>query len=140
MLCLPLIQSDSSRALLQLPLQDVWRASELARSRSTTCTTGHAVLDAELPNGGCGIVTVRQRPETAKGVIFVTIEDESGTVNVICWPNLVEQQRKELMGAKLLGVYGVWQCERNVRHLVAKRLVDLSHMLGELDTRSRNFH
>ncbi|KAB0325486.1 error-prone DNA polymerase [Janthinobacterium sp. PLB04] len=89
---------------------------------------------------GCGIVTVRQRPETAKGVIFVTIEDESGTVNVICWPNLVEQQRKELMGAKLLGVYGVWQCERNVRHLVAKRLVDLSHMLGELDTKSRNFH
>ncbi len=88
----------------------------------------------------CGIVTVRQRPETAKGVIFVTIEDESGTVNVICWPSLVEQQRKELMGAKLLGVYGVWQCERNVRHLVAKRLVDLSHMLGELDTRSRNFH
>lgn len=89
---------------------------------------------------GCGIVTVRQRPETAKGVVFVTIEDESGNVNVICWPNLVEQQRRELMGAKLLGVYGVWQCERNVRHLVAKRLVDLSHMLGELDTRSRNFH
>lgn len=73
-------------------------------------------------------------------MIFVTIEDESGTVNVICWPNLVEQQRKELMGAKLLEVYGVWQCERNVRHLVAKRHVDLSHMLGELDTRSRNFH
>jgi error-prone DNA polymerase len=89
---------------------------------------------------GCGIVTVRQRPQTANGVVFVTIEDESGTVNVICWPTLVEQQRKEVMGAKLLGVYGVWQCERNVRHLVAKRLVDLSHMLGELDTRSRNFH
>ena len=43
------------------------------------------------------------------------------------------------MGAQLLGVYGVWQCERNVRHLVAKRLVDLSHMLGVLDTKSRNF-
>ncbi|KAB0325494.1 hypothetical protein LSO07_18035 [Janthinobacterium sp. PLB04] len=88
----------------------------------------------------CGIVTVRQRPETANGVIFVTIEDESGTVKVICWPNLVEQQRRELMGAKLLDVYVVWQCERNVRHLVAKRLVDLSHLLGELDTKSRNFH
>ncbi len=49
----------------------------------------------------CGIVTVRQRPETAKGVIFVTIEDKSGTVNVICCPNLMEQQRKELMGANL---------------------------------------
>jgi error-prone DNA polymerase len=89
---------------------------------------------------GCGIVTVRQRPSTAKGVIFITLEDEAGTVNVICWPSLIEQFRREVMAAQLLGVYGVWQCESNVRHLVAKRLVDLSHLLGELDTRSRDFH
>jgi error-prone DNA polymerase len=99
---------------------------------------------ASFSNGqlarGCGIVTVRQRPETAKGVVFITIEDEAGTVNVICWSSLVEQQRREVMGAQLLGVYGVWQSENNVRHLVAKRLVDLSHLLGELDTRSRDFH
>lgn len=95
--------------------------------------------DGQLARG-CGIVTVRQRPETAKGVIFVTLEDETGNVNVIVWPKLVEQQRKELLGASLLGVYGVWQSHRGVRHLVAKRLVDLSHLLGELDVRSRNFH
>ena len=89
---------------------------------------------------GCGIVTVRQRPSTAAGVVFITLEDEAGTVNVICWPSLVEQFRSEVMGAQLLGVYGVWQAESNVRHLVAKRLVDLSHLLGELDTRSRDFH
>ncbi|KQV80983.1 DNA polymerase [Massilia sp. Root351] len=89
---------------------------------------------------GCGIVTVRQRPSTAAGVVFITLEDEAGTVNVICWPSLVEQFRREVMGAQLLGVYGVWQSESNVRHLVAKRLVDLSHLLGELDTRSRDFH
>ena len=89
---------------------------------------------------GCGIVTVRQRPGTAKGVVFITLEDEAGTVNVICWPSLVDEFRREVMGAQLLGVYGIWQCERNVRHLVAKRLVDLSHLLGELDTRSRDFH
>ncbi|NRR33770.1 error-prone DNA polymerase [Oxalobacteraceae bacterium] len=89
---------------------------------------------------GCGIVTVRQRPQTAKGVVFITIEDEAGTVNVICWASLVEQQRREVMGSSLLGVYGIWQSENNVRHLVAKRLVDLSHLLGELDTRSRDFH
>ena len=89
---------------------------------------------------GCGIVTVRQRPGTAKGVVFVTLEDETGNVNVIIWPSLVEQQRIEVMSASLLGVYGVWQCQNNVRNLIAKRLVDLSHMLGELDTRSRNFH
>lgn len=88
---------------------------------------------------GCGLVTVRQRPETAKGVTFLTLEDETGNVNVIVWPNLLEQQRREVMGARLLGVYGQWQCANNVRHLVAKRLVDLTHLLGDLDTRSRDF-
>ncbi len=87
----------------------------------------------------CGIVTVRQRPATAKGVLFVTLEDETGNINVIVWPSLVEQQRKEVLGATLLGVYGVWQREGEIRHLVAKRLVDLSHLLGRLDTSSRNF-
>jgi len=88
---------------------------------------------------GCGIVTVRQRPETAKGVVFVTMEDETGPVNVIVWRDLVDKQRKELLGASLLGVYGIWQCEKNVRHLVAKRLVDLTHLLGRLETSSRDF-
>jgi error-prone DNA polymerase len=88
---------------------------------------------------GCGLVTVRQRPGTAKGVLFLTLEDETGNVNVIVWPSLVEQQRREVLSAPLLGVYGVWQREGEVRHLVAKRLVDLSHLLGGLDTRSRDF-
>ena len=88
---------------------------------------------------GCGIVTVRQRPQTAKGVLFLTIEDETGNVNVICWQNVVEQFRKEIYGASLLGVYGRWQNQQNVRHLIAMRLVDLSHLLGELETRSRDF-
>lgn len=88
---------------------------------------------------GCGIVTTRQRPQTAKGVIFVTLEDETGLVNVIVWPDLVEKQRKELLGSSLLGVYGIWQCQNNVRHLIAKRLVDLSKLLGELNTGSRDF-
>ncbi|WP_062644052.1 error-prone DNA polymerase, partial [Caballeronia arationis] len=86
------------------------------------------------PNGrlarGCGLVTVRQRPGTAKGVMFVTLEDETGNVNVIVWPSLLEKQRKEALGASLLAVYGTWQCEGEVRHLVAQRLVDMSHLLG----------
>ena len=88
---------------------------------------------------GAGIVTGRQRPGTAKGVLFVTIEDETGYVNVIVWPDLVEQYRREVLGASLLGVYGVWQQEGIVRHLVARRLVDLSHLLGRLPTASRDF-
>ncbi len=87
----------------------------------------------------CGIVTVRQRPATAKGTVFVTLEDETGTVNVIVWPALVEQQRKELLHASLLAVYGIWQTENNVHHLIAKRLVDLSDLLGSLQTESRDF-
>ncbi|WP_426163566.1 error-prone DNA polymerase [Pseudoduganella sp. R-34] len=88
---------------------------------------------------GAGIVTGRQRPGTAKGVLFVTIEDETGYVNVIVWPDMVEKYRREVLGSSLLGVYGVWQQEGIVRHLVARRLVDLSHLLGRLPTASRDF-
>ena len=94
--------------------------------------------DGQLARGA-GIVTVRQRPGTAKGVLFITIEDETGNVNVIVWPDLVDKYRREVLGASLLGVYGVWQQEGIVRHLVAKRLVDLSHLLGRLPTSSRDF-
>lgn len=88
----------------------------------------------------CGMVTVRQRPGTAKGVLFVTLEDETGNINVIVWPALLEQQRREALGSALLGVYGVWQREGMVCHLVAKRLVDMSHLMGRLQSVSRDFH
>jgi error-prone DNA polymerase len=88
----------------------------------------------------CGIVTVRQRPGTAKGVVFVTLEDETGTVNVIVWPDLADRQRKELQGAALMGVNGVWQSQDGVRHLVARLLIDMSPLLGKLGTSSRDFH
>jgi error-prone DNA polymerase len=87
-----------------------------------------------------GLVTHRQRPETAKGVIFVTLEDETGAVNVIVWPQVAEAQRKPLLASTLLTVYGVWQCEGGVRHLIARKLVDHSALLQGLSTKSRNFH
>jgi error-prone DNA polymerase len=87
----------------------------------------------------CGIVTLRQQPGTAKGTVFVTLEDETGVVNVIVWPNLVRQQRRELLNARLLGVYGIWQKENNVHHLIAKRLVDLSDLLVEFKKSSKDF-
>ncbi|MYN12067.1 DNA polymerase III subunit alpha [Pusillimonas sp. TS35] len=88
----------------------------------------------------CGIVTGRQRPGTAKGVVFVTLEDESGNVNVIVHAHLAERQRGELMHTRLMGVYGVWQKQSGVCHLLASRLVDLSPLLDGLPTRSRDFH
>ncbi|MGZ8269250.1 MAG: error-prone DNA polymerase, partial [Burkholderiales bacterium] len=97
-----------------------------------------------MPNGKAaktaGIVTCRQRPGTAQGVIFVTLEDETGYTNVVVWNDLVERQRRELLGARLLGVEGYMQKESGVIHLVARRLVDHSRLLGRLATRSRDFH
>ncbi len=86
-----------------------------------------------------GIVTMRQRPPTAKGTMFVTLEDETGITNVIIWPALIEKQRKEILNARLMTVYGIWQCKEGVRHLVAKRIVDHSELLGELSVESRDF-
>ncbi|MBL8350524.1 MAG: error-prone DNA polymerase [Burkholderiaceae bacterium] len=87
-----------------------------------------------------GLVTHRQRPETAKGVVFVTLEDETGAVNVIVWPKVAEQQRKPLLAATLLTVYGIWQREGEVRHLIAQKLVDHSALLQGLVSKSRDFH
>ena len=87
-----------------------------------------------------GLVTHRQRPGTAKGVVFVTLEDDTGAVNVIVWPQVVEQQRRPLLAARLLTVYGIWQREGAVMHLVAKKLIDHTPLLQGLSTRSRDFH
>jgi error-prone DNA polymerase len=97
-----------------------------------------------LPSGSrvraAGIVTGRQRPSTASGTVFVTLEDETGYVNVIVWPHLIESQRRELLGARLMGVEGVLEREGEVMHLVARRLTDHSALLGRLATPSRDFH
>ncbi|MFM0353351.1 error-prone DNA polymerase [Paraburkholderia nemoris] len=111
---------------------------QLLANRLMPASTLRTYRDGRLARG-CGLVTVRQRPGTAKGVLFVTLEDETGNVNVIIWPSLFEKQRKEALGASLLAVYGTWQCQGEVRHLVAQRLVDMSSLLGSLTTVSRNF-
>jgi error-prone DNA polymerase len=97
-----------------------------------------------LPHGSrasvAGLVTCRQRPDTASGVVFVTLEDETGTANVVVWNRLVERQRRELLGARLLAVHGSIERDGEVVHLVARRLVDYSALLGRLETVSRDFH
>jgi error-prone DNA polymerase len=105
----------------------------------------------DLPHGrkvrACGIVTVRQQPQTANGTIFLTLEDETGPVNVIVWKSLREQQRDDLLRSRLLAVEGVWQRDVDsggqVRNLVASRLKDLTPLLGRLGKlpgSSRDFH
>ncbi|MDM7948428.1 error-prone DNA polymerase [Hydrogenophaga sp.] len=99
----------------------------------------------EAPNGRlvrhCGIVTLRQQPETAHGVVFVSLEDETGVVQVIVWKALRERQRAALTRSRLLAVYGTWQREGEVRNLIAGHLEDLTPLLGRLAAgRSRDFH
>jgi error-prone DNA polymerase len=110
----------------------------LARRRLLTAVELHPV-----PNGrfvrACGIVTLRQQPDTANGTIFVSLEDETGTVQVIVWKRLREKQRKALLHSRLLAVHGVWQSEGELRSLVAGRLEDLTPLLGRLGTESRDF-
>jgi error-prone DNA polymerase len=112
----------------------------------------------------CGIVTVRQRPPTAKGTVFITLEDETGTVNLVVWPDTVTRWGEPLLGSRLLAVEGVWQSSAEwggrqapgtpqegpqpedlpaVRHLIVQRARDMSRWLGRLGgsgVASRNFH
>jgi error-prone DNA polymerase len=104
--------------------------------------TAEALKDA--PDGrlvrACGIVTGRQQPGTSKGVVFVTLEDETGVVQVIVWKALRERQRSALTRSRLMAVHGVWQREGEVCNLIAGHLEDLSPLLGRLATESRDFH
>ena len=99
---------------------------------------------AQLPGGrhawACGLVTVRQQPATANNTIFVTLEDETGNVNVIVWQHVREAHRRALLQSQLLAVAGQWQTANGVSHLIARRLVDLTPWLGGLATASRDFH
>lgn len=98
---------------------------------------------AQAPDGRlvrtCGIVTLRQQPETAKGTTFVSLEDETGVVQVICWKGLRQRQRAVLLRSRLLAVAGTWQREGNTASLIAGHMEDLTPLLGRLATRGREF-
>lgn len=87
-----------------------------------------------------GLVRGRQQPQTASGVIFVTLEDESGTINVVVWKHLAERQRRVLLESQLLAVEGRLERVDGVQHVIAQRLVNYGELLGELDISSRDFH
>jgi error-prone DNA polymerase len=87
-----------------------------------------------------GIVTHRQRPETASGVVFATLEDETGTANLIIWPKVMERQLDAVLGASLMLVEGELQSEQGVIHVIARDIRDCSGWLGGLRAPSRDFH
>ncbi|MCG3186764.1 MAG: Error-prone DNA polymerase [Rhodocyclaceae bacterium] len=115
-------------------LRDTLRAMRLA-SAADLKSARH-----RQPIGVAGLVTCRQRPGTASGAVFVTLEDETGSINVVVWRHLVERQRRELLGSCLMGVHGIVERKDDVIHVIAGRLVDHSRLLGKLAIPSRDFH
>ncbi|MCH8497362.1 MAG: error-prone DNA polymerase [Marinobacter sp.] len=105
------------------------------------CLTATALQQAETgrPVAVAGLVTGRQRPGTASGVTFVTLEDETGNINVVVWLKTARQQRKPLLTAKLLHVKGILEREGQIAHVIAGRLTDLSHLMRQLQISSRDF-
>ena len=97
-----------------------------------------------VPNGrrirAAGLVVSRQRPSTASGIIFMTLEDETGHINVVVRQKVSGRHRREVQGARLLAVHGAVERQGEVVHLMAHRLEDHSRLLGRLETRSRDFH
>jgi len=102
-------------------------------------------LRAAVLGGNDGIVSVaglvvgRQKPGTASGVIFLTLEDEFGMVNVVVWKDLGERQRRVLVDSQLLRIDGRLEMQHDVVHLIAGRLTDYTPLLAGLDVRSRDF-
>jgi error-prone DNA polymerase len=103
-----------------LDAQGIVRNDDLTRTPSGRCVTI------------AGVVLIRQRPGTAKGVIFMTLEDETGIANTIVWPKIYETFRPVVLGARLVSVTGKLQNEKGVIHVVADRVDDLTSLLGRL--------
>jgi error-prone DNA polymerase len=104
---------------------------DLARMRVTPCAALKGLGDRRRISVG-GLVLVRQRPGTAKGVVFLTLEDETGIANIVCWKDAFDANRRLVMSASFLVVHGQLQVANNVIHLVAERFTDLSAKLGEM--------
>ena len=111
----------------------------LARERLVTTRDLDAFADGSAVRTA-GLVITRQRPGSASGVTFVTIEDETGHANLVVWRRVAEAQRRALLEARLLEVHGSLQREGLVTHVIAERLIDRSALIGALTSRSRDFH
>ena len=134
------ILSDYANLSLSLRRHPVALLRERLRKMRLSSAAQLQALPSHQAARACGLVTMRQRPYTAKGTLFMSLEDETGNINVIIWPALFEKQRKPILNARLMAVYGTWQREGAVMHLVAQHIVDHSDMLGGLTVEERNFH
>jgi len=98
------------------------------REKIVTCAALEEMRDGAPIKAG-GIILIRQRPGSAKGVVFLTIEDETGTANIVIWPKVMEAYRKEIMSARIVLIKGRIQRTKEIIHIVAQKLEDRSHWL-----------
>src|SRR5579859_2208402 len=108
--------------------------ADLDRQGMATCAEAGRLRDGKRVTVA-GLVLVRQRPGSAKGVMFLTIEDETGIANLVVWPTLFDKRRRVILSAGAMGVMGIIQREGEVVHLVAHEVTDLSGMLGSIGSR-----
>lgn len=111
---------------------------DLARRNMVTCEEAMEARDGRWL-WAAGLVLVRQKPGSAKGVMFITIEDETGPANIVVWPKVFERQRRVVLGASMMGINGKIQREGDVVHLIAEQLFDLTGDLSGLADRDTNF-
>ncbi|HLL48542.1 MAG TPA: hypothetical protein VK399_17710, partial [Longimicrobiaceae bacterium] len=137
------VMTDYATTSLSLKRHPVWFAREELRRRKVI-TTAELMDPDRSPHGRwvkvAGLVLVRQRPGTASGVVFETIEDETGVANLILWADVYDRYRPAARHAGLLQADGYVQREGQVVHVLAKRLFDLSHLLAGYRLESRDFH
>jgi len=134
------IRTDYASTGLSLGRHPLALLRPLLRHRRILCASELHRLPHGSRARACGLVTMRQRPMTASGTLFVTLEDETGCVNVVVWSRLWERQRAEIINASVLAVDGILETDGDVHHLIADRVHDFSHLVDGLDTRSRDFH
>ena len=119
---------DHPMSLVRSQLKGTYRAADLIK-----VTSGRRIRVA-------GLVTCRQRPGTASGVTFVTLEDETGNTNVVVWRDLAEKERIQLLSSRLMIVHGKLEHQGPITHLIAEHLENASYLLAGLNVGSRDFH
>ena len=134
------VAADYARVGLSLKAHPVSLVRQPLRARRVLSAAEVAQRPHDARVRVAGLVTVRQRPGTASGVTFVTLEDETGVVNLVIWLRVAEAQRRVLLESRLLAVDGRVQRANGVQHVVAERLHNYNALLGDLATRSRDFH
>jgi error-prone DNA polymerase len=127
---------DAELTLRDHPL--TFLREDLRQRRIVTCADAMGARDRKWLETA-GLVLVRQRPGSAKGIMFITIEDETGITNLVIWPTLYERQRRIILGAGMMAVKGPIQREGDVVHLVAHNLTDLSGELAGIGEREAPF-